>query len=136
MTHIRASSISRISFVHNIGGIRIGVYRTSCSTNCGCAIARCGTAHVAGRAVTMIHVRVDTGIKLVHDIRGVESCVRGARCGAHGSGAIADCRAASDASRVVAAVHVAAGMRVNFAGTVGIMRSGVGGGSYGLSAVS
>lgn len=71
MTYIGASSIPRISFVHNIGGMRTGICRTSCSTSCGCAIARCGAAHVAGRAVTRIHVRVDTGIKLVHDIRGV-----------------------------------------------------------------
>lgn len=75
--------------------------------------------------VTMIHVRVDTGIKLVHDIRGVASCVRGASCGARGGGAIAGCRAAHDAGRVVAVVHIRAGPRVNFVGTVGIMRSGI-----------
>ena len=84
----------------------------------------------------MIHVRVDTGIKLVHDIRGVGSCVRGASCGARSSGAIAGCGAAHDASRVVAVVHARADTRVNFAGTVGIIRSGVGRGSYELSVVS
>jgi hypothetical protein len=80
--YIGASGILRISLVHNIGGMSTSVCRTSCSTSCGCTITQCGAAHVAGRVVTMIHVRVDTRIKLVHDIRGVGSCVRGASCGA------------------------------------------------------
>ena len=125
MMYIGTGSISRIRFIHNIGGMRTGVCRTSYSTSCGCVIGRCEAAHVAGRVVTMIHVRLDTGIKLVHDIQGVGSCVRGASCGASGSGTIAGCRAAHGSSSVVAAVHVRADTRVNFVGTVGIMRSGI-----------
>jgi hypothetical protein len=136
MMYVGAGNIPRISVVHNIGGMRTGVCRTSCSTSCGCVIVRCGATHVAGRIVAMIRVRVDTGIKLVYNIQGVGSCVRGASCGARGSGAIAGCRAAHGASRVAAVVHVRADTRVNFVGTVGIMRSGVGWSSYELSVVS
>jgi hypothetical protein len=49
MMYIGAGNIPRISFAHNIGGMRTGVCRTSCSTSCGCVTVRCGAAHVASR---------------------------------------------------------------------------------------